>query len=162
MNAPATIAALAAAVAEGKPTEAIYAAAAAAAKELIGYRLFTVLALDGTDFPLRVQRAYSANPDTYPPGGVKEKGDTPWTCQVLIQGRPFIGRSADDIRENFNDFELLHSLGCDAILNVPAVVRGRVAGTVNMSGAAGHFNESHIAWGQVIAGLVAPVIELPG
>lgn len=161
MTAPACIAALARAVAEGAPAERVYAAAAAAAGELIGYQLFTVLALDAAQLPLRVQRVYSSNPKDYPPGGAKQKTDTPWTRQVLIAGQPFIGHNADDIRANYNDHELLHSLGCDGILNVPAVCKGRVAGTVNMAGDAGHYAESHIPWGQVIAGLVAPVIELP-
>jgi transcriptional regulator with GAF, ATPase, and Fis domain len=156
---PAGVAALAAACAEAKSAQEIYAAAATAAAELIGFRLFTLLALDPAT--MRVQRIYSSNPESYPPGGTKDKADTPWTRQVLIGGRPYIGRNADDIRENFNDYELLHQIGCDAILNVPVVRAGRVVGTMNLSGAAGHYDEKHIPWGRVIAGMLAAVLESP-
>ncbi len=133
--------------------EGAFARVAEAAQAAIGHRLFTVMRFDRD--AMTVERLYSSDAHSYPPGGRKAKRDTPWGRQVLEQGRPFIGRDAGDIRAHFNDHALILGLGLESVLNVPVQVCGRTVGTMNLLHAAGHYDEPHVARGRVLAGLLA-------
>jgi GAF domain-containing protein len=63
---------------------------------------------------------------------VKKKRDTAWGRQVLEQGEPYIGYSADDIRANFNDHEVILGLGLQSVLNMPVRIEGHTLGTMNL------------------------------
>ncbi len=88
--------------------------AAATADTIIGHKLFTIMAFH--EPTMEVERLYSNQPDAYPTGGRKKKRDTQWGQQVLEFGKPYIGRAADDIRENFNDHMLcVHDCWVDPV-----------------------------------------------
>lgn len=149
------------AVAEAGGPDAAFAAVAEAANTLIGHRLFTVMAFDAD--AMRVQRLYSSNPRAYPPGGRKDKRDTPWGRLVLEQGRPFIGWGADEIRANFDDHHVILGLGLDAVLNVPVRVCGRTIGTMNLLRQGEHYETADLEWGFFLAGqLVGPLCLAAG
>jgi hypothetical protein len=157
---PAGLADLAKAVAEAGRRDEVFAAVADMAGRYIGHRLFTVMAFDAEG--MRVRRLYSSNPAAYPPGGSKAKRDTPWGRLVLEQGRPFIGRGADDIRANFDDHEVILGLGLESVLNVPVRGFGWTLGTMNLLEAAGFYDESDLDWGHVLAGqLIGPLSVEP-
>ncbi len=113
----------------------------------VGHRLFTILLVQEDRQSL--VRAYSSRPDAYPAGGKKRLDGSPWAELVLKRRLPFLGRTADDIRWAFPDHELLFSLGCEAVLNVPVVARGETLGTINLLNESRGYDEHHIA-------LVAP------
>lgn len=142
---------VAAAVAESAQPESAFGTIAAAANTFIGHRLFTIMAFDAA--LMEVQRLYSSDADSYPPGGRKAKRDTEWGRRVLHQGRPYIGRNADDIRAHFNDYELILELGMESVLNVPVRCCRRTIGTMNLLNEAGYFDEQDLVMGHLLATL---------
>ena len=136
--------------------QAAYAAVDRLAQHAIGHRLFTVMRyLPAT---VEVERLYSSNPSAYPPGGRKPKQGTPWGDAVLDRGEVFIAADAEGVRTAFSDHALLARLGISSILNIPIRARGRVLGTMNLSHEAGHFMSEVIGPGQVLAGLLVPLL----
>jgi GAF domain-containing protein len=75
---------------------------------------------------------------------------------VLGAGEPYIGRTHDDIRDVFYDHELIRSLGCESVLNVPVRWDGRSIGTINLLHQAGWYTEADIPAAQLFAALAAP------
>lgn len=128
---------------------AVFARLEREAQERIGHRLFTIMAFHPDS--MEVERLYSSDPVAYPPGGRKRKRDTAWGRKVLERGEPFIGRTADDIRANFNDHELILSLGLESVLNIPIFSGGRVVGTMNLLHGPDYYGRSHLEAGGVLA-----------
>ena len=121
---------------------------------VFGHRLFTILQFHA-DIG-ESERRYSSNATAYPVGGRKPLNPTFWSKQVLVEHRPWIGYDAADIRAVFFDHALIASLGCDAMLNLPVVHDGRALGTINISNAAGWYDESDIPLGLLFAALAVP------
>ncbi|MEQ8322999.1 MAG: GAF domain-containing protein [Rhodospirillales bacterium] len=126
------------------------------AAELIGHRLFTVMAFHRDS--MEVERCYSSNPEKYPAGGRKQKRDTAWGDHVLTQGEPFIGYNADDIRANFNDHAVIQDLGLESVLNMPIKADGKTLGTMNLLDKAGHYSKQHIDIARSISVALADVL----
>jgi hypothetical protein len=121
-----------------------------------GHILFTVLVHHPS---LRQsERYYSNKPDAYPIGGGKPVTDTPWMQRVIHGGHPYIGRSRNDIAQNFFDHALIHSLGCDSILNMPVRWRGQTMGTLNLCNRAAFYDEGHLPRVRLIAQLALPAL----
>jgi len=125
----------------------LYPALDQALGQLIGHKLFTLMAID---WPRgEAARIYTNMPDDYPVGGRKPLGAlTDWGKTVLEGRQPWIARTADDIRGAFFDHELIAQLGCASCLNVPVIDADAldgpsVIGTVNMLHEAGHYEEKH-------------------
>jgi hypothetical protein len=122
------------------PTDAIFNAIEKGAKDTVGHKLFTLLYVAPN--AKRVKRMYSNMPKEYPVGGYKEIKDTEWHKLVIGQKKPWVGRTADDIKWAFFDHELILSLGCESAMNVPVLYNGRLLGTMNLLDAAGHYKDS--------------------
>jgi hypothetical protein len=137
---------------------ATFRAIDAALAEAPGHILFTVL----VHHPALKQseRFYSNQPLAYPVGGRKPVTDSPWMQRVIFGGEPYIGRSREDIAAHFFDHELIHSLGCDSILNMPVRWRGETLGTLNLCHRTGHYDESHLPRVKLIAQLALPALLL--
>ncbi|MBH1965598.1 MAG: GAF domain-containing protein [Comamonadaceae bacterium] len=126
-----------------------------------GHRLLTVLVY----FEERgeSQRAYSSQPTQYPRGGRKTLGQAPRMRQVLSSGEPFLGRTRQDIIDNYADHELLLSMGCECIINMPVRWGQRVLGTVNLLDAEGRYQQADLerisAWAQLSAPAFLAVIH---
>lgn len=138
---------------EGQP-RASFAALQAAMGEAIGHILFTVL-LHHHDTG-ESERFWTSHPTQYPVGGRKPLNPTPWTQQVLRDQRAYIGRTAEDIRAVFFDHELIASLGCDSVLNVPVVWNGRTLGTLNLLHRAHWYSEADVPLAEAFAALAVP------
>ena len=134
----------------GATFRAVDAALAAAP----GHILFTIL----VHHPgLREsERFYSNMPDAYPVGGRKPVTDSPWMQRVVHGGEPYIGRTREDIREVFYDHELIWSLGCESVLNMPVRWAGQTLGTLNLLHRAGFYTEDHVAHVREVAHLALP------
>lgn len=148
------IAAMLAAHRETDQPGATFRAVDAALAAAIGHRLFTIL----IHHPglKQSERFYSNQPDSYPVGGRKPVTDTAWMERVIVQGQPYIGRSRHDIEEVFFDYELIISLGCESVLNLPVRWQGQTVGTLNLLHQAGWYDESHIALARLYAHLALP------
>ena len=97
--------------------QAVFAAVDHALAGEIGHRLFTILSYDPDSGV--ATRLYSNLPDAYPAGGSKTVMPGPWTDTVLARGECYIGYTPDDLRSVFADHELIASLDCQSVLNVP-------------------------------------------
>ncbi len=147
------LACIEAAAQAGQP-QVLYAAVDRALAAVAGHRLFTMMVIDADG--VKVRRIYSNQPAVYPVGGYKTHRQTPWGRQVLVDGKPYIGRNAEDIRWAFPDHERILSLGCESVLNVPVRYDGRVIGTTNLLDVARRYSEEHIAIIQPFCALLVP------
>lgn len=144
-----------AAVAAPGGREGLYRSIDQALGELVGHKLFTILYTSPD--AQQVIRLYSNQPAAYPVSGAKKMGPTPWGDRVIKRGQPYIGNTAQDIKWAFFDHELIASLGCDSVLNVPVVVEGQTLGTLNLLHQAGWYEERHVTIATPFAYLLAPV-----
>jgi hypothetical protein len=143
----------AAARATGQPG-ALFSALDKAMGQAIGHRLFTILVVHSG--AQESQRYYSNMPKEYPVGGRKPVNETHWFRRVLGKGECYIGRNYADIQDVFFDHELIRSLGCESVLNVPVRWDGRTLGTINLLHQENWYGEADIAAAQVFAVLAAP------
>jgi hypothetical protein len=146
--------AVAAALAAPGQPGALFAALDRAMAGAIGHKLFTVL-LHHED-SRESERFYTNQPAAYPVGGRKAFNPTFWAQQVIVERRPYIGRTEADIRAVFFDHALIHSLGCDAVLNLPVVHDGKILGTINLLHEAGWYDEADVPSGLLFAALAVP------
>ena len=119
---------------------------------LIGAKLFTLMTCDRQHRVVR--RIYSNQPAAYPIQGTKPIQNNAWTTQVLEQGEEFVANDIAGIAAVFDDHELINSLGCAAVLNIPVIVAGEVLGTINCLDQAGHYDTDRIK--------AAHALRLPG
>lgn len=106
-------------------------------------RLWTVMIVDLEAGLAR--RAWSSQPQSYPPSGTKPIRYDDWFDIVHGQHEPFVANRIGQIAAVFGDHELIASLGCESCLNLPVVVNGTLAATVNMLDVAGHFTPDRVA-----------------
>ena len=143
---------VAAVAAAGSQPDQAYAALEALTKSLVGVKLFTIMTSDTTDKVS--ERIYSNMPDVYPVSGTKPYNDTHWSDITLNQKRTFVANSIEDIAAVFDDHELIQSLGCESVINVPIIVDGEVIGTLNCLHDKDFYTEDRIA--------AAEALKLPG
>lgn len=106
----------------------------------IGHRLFTISRFYPDSMAL--ERVYSSDPTSYPVGGRKQKGGTPWSDTILRDGDIFLGRDNDAIRGAFDDHEKIIALGLGSIINVPVRRGDMVLGTMNSTHREGWYEDT--------------------
>jgi GAF domain-containing protein len=126
------------------------------AQRVLGHRLFTVMR--HRERAAEVERVYSNNTAAYPVGGRKQKMGTPWGAKVLDRGEVFIAANRDELREAFDDYELIFSLGIGSIMNVPISYGGRTLATMNISGEAGQYGDEDVPTAKALGALLLPVL----
>ena len=134
--------------------DALFPTIDAAARATIGHKLFTLMIFHADAG--QTERIYTNQPGPYPVGGRKQFADTPWARKLLREGQPYIGNTAADIREVFFDHELILSLGCASVLNVPVMWRGRVLGTMNLLHEENWYFEADVPLGLTFATALVP------
>ncbi|QOZ77991.1 GAF domain-containing protein [Bradyrhizobium sp. CCBAU 53351] len=136
--------------------DALFSALDQALKSAIGHKLFTILTYD--DGSGEAARIYSNLPGPYPTGGRKRLAPGPWTEAVLDRGEAYVGYTIDDLRHVFSDHELIASLGCESVLNMPVRWRGRTLGSLNLLHEAGWYGEDDVAACLPFAQLALPAL----
>lgn len=127
--------------AEGQPQTACEALFDLTVRTL-GAKLFTLMSFD---FTTRLaERFYSNMPDAYPVSGTKPVEASDWTRQVLDERQIFVANDIESIAQVFGDHELIRSLGCEAVVNIPVVIGGEVAGTINCLHEAGFYTPQRL------------------
>jgi len=134
--------------------EAALTALDAAMGATIGHKLFTCLLHHPA--ARESERRYTNQPAAYPVGGRKPVPDSAWARRLFVEREPYVGYTADDIREVFFDHTLIASLGCASVLNVPVVHDGRTLGVLNLLHEARWYDEADAPLAQVFAALAAP------
>ncbi|WP_330555589.1 GAF domain-containing protein [Burkholderia multivorans] len=126
--------------------------------DVFGQRLFTVLAYDATSG--RLGRLHSNRPDINPVGGMKRVTESRWVEQVLHRGEIFRGSTRDDIQAVFSEYEVLWSIGCESVLNIPVRKAGVTLGTLNLLDEAGRYDRADLDLALVFAQLVVSTLEV--
>lgn len=120
----------------------------------IGHRLFTVSRFHPDSMEL--ERVYSSDPASYPVGGRKQKGGTPWSEMILIDGDIFLGRDNDAIRGAFDDHEKIIALGLGSIINVPVRRGSAILGTMNSTHREGWYTDTDKDCARLLSTFLAP------
>ncbi|WP_206788904.1 GAF domain-containing protein [Amycolatopsis sp. MtRt-6] len=123
----------------------------------LGVRLFTVLAWLPERRALR--RVHSSHPAEYPVGGEKTvEVAAGWLDRCITARKPYFGPDRAAVREIFTDHELIESLGCGAIINVPVVADGRTLGVLNILDAEGAYDDSSVRVAESLAPLAVAAL----
>jgi GAF domain-containing protein len=131
---------------------AAFDALRALSEATVGVKLFTVMTFDPKT--RMAQRIYSNMPDAYPVSGTKPANPTDWSRLVLEEKKTFVANDIAGIAKVFDDYELIRSLGCESVMNVPIIVAGEVIGTINCLHEAGFYTPEKIK--------AAEALKLPG
>lgn len=101
-----------------------------------------------------MERIHSSRPVEYPVGGRKEVSKdvaADWLRASLVEQVPFFGRSKADVDRIFKDAELIASLGCGSIINVPVIADGKTVAVLNVLDAEGAYTDDDVDTVQNIA-----------
>lgn len=96
-------------------------------------------------------RVFTNQPEAYPLTEPKPVTPNLWTRRVLDERQVFVGNSLNDIRAVFPDHEVIRSLGCGSVVNLPVSLSGVFLGTVNLLHEPGHFSAKRL---KRVAGLL--------
>ena len=142
----------AAALSAATTQESAFAALHALSEATVPVRLWTVMTVDMEAGLAR--RAFSNMAQAYPTSGTKPVTRNAWFDIVHGRHESFVANSIEEIAAVFPDHETIAALGCASCLNLPVVVAGKLAATVNMLDAGGHFTPERVA--EVQATLACP------
>jgi GAF domain-containing protein len=152
MQLPAYTAFTKALAENGAQPEAAFNALWQLTRDIVGVKLFTVMTHDGNKGV--ASRIFSNMPEAYPVSGTKPANPTDWSRQVIERKQTFVANDIEGIRAVFDDHELIRSLGCESVINVPIVVGGEVLGTINCLHEAGFYTTDKVR--------AAEALKLPG
>jgi len=119
-----------AAISNAQDAEAAFGALQALVQATVGAKLFTYMTVDMEAEVAR--RAYTSDPQNYPTSGTKPIRYDSWFDIVHKQRQYFVANTIAEIAQVFPDYELINSLGCQSVVNMPVVLGGELVGTVNM------------------------------
>jgi hypothetical protein len=122
---------------------ASWAALDSLASAEVGHILFTVTTVEMKEAVAR--RVYTNHPAAYPVSGTKPIHPDAWFDVVHGQRRCFVANTMADIAKVFPDHELIASLGCGSVLNLPIFLRNELVATVNMLAAEQHYTAERVA-----------------
>ena len=125
------------------PAAGAFEQVAAFVDELIGSKCTTATVFDIPGGKLR--RVFTENAAAYPVGGFKDIPDNKWTQILLVEKRIYTALTIEAIAEDFFDWKVIQSLGCESIANIPVVVGGEVIGALNLLHEAGHYTPDRLA-----------------
>lgn len=94
---------------------------------------------------MRSRRVFTDNAAAYTVGNFKRLDRNLYYDTVIESAQPFSTTSIEQIAQVFFDWEHIQSLGYGSNLNLPAVVDGRVIGTVNLLEKTGHYTPDRVA-----------------
>ena len=111
--------------------------------ESIGSKLTTATLFD---VPAgRLRRVYTQNADAYAVGGYKPIPANKWTDILIKRHEVYTALTIEAIAEDFFDWKLIQSLGCESIANLPIVVGGETIGAFNLLHEAGYYSSDRLA-----------------
>lgn len=131
-----------AAIAEAKGADEAFGALQLLAERTVGVKLFTFMTVDMEAEVAR--RAYTSDPANYPTSGTKPLRYDSWFDIVHKERKYFVANTIADIAKVFPDHELINSLGCQSVVNMPVVIGGELIGTVNMLHEEGYYTPERV------------------
>ncbi len=79
-----------------------------------------------------------------PASGTKPTHRNEWFDIVHGERRAFVANTIEDIAKVFPDHELIKSLGCESVINLPVYIGGEMLGTVNCLDVAHHYTPERV------------------
>lgn len=132
-----------AALSKAKTADAAYKALQTLAEQTVGVKLFTVMTVDMAGGVAR--RAYTSDAANYPASGTKPIHFDDWFEIVHKQRREFVANTLEDISKVFPDYELIGSLGCASVINMPVILNDELVCTVNLLHEAHYYTPERVA-----------------
>ncbi|WP_246748758.1 GAF domain-containing protein [Rhizobium setariae] len=132
-----------AALGRAEHADQAFAALQALTEEVVGAKLFTVMTVDMAAGVAR--RAYSSDARSYPASGTKPIHYDAWFKGVSEQRVAFVANTLADIAKVFPDYELIGSLGCGSVINLPIFIDDVFVCTVNMLHEEHYYTEDRVA-----------------
>ena len=132
--------------------EAAFDALHALTRATVGVRLFTVMTVDMD--AMLARRAYTSDPENYPCSGTKPVEMNAWFEVVHGRREMFVANTLAEIAQVFPDHELIGSLGCGSVVNLPIVLGGQLVATMNILHREHHYTPARTA-------LIAANLSLP-
>lgn len=129
----------------------LYRAIEGALNELVGFKLLTILRLQGS----RLVRTHTSDSATYPSGGYKDITDDQWLRSMLSDGVPVISEDSTKVQESFVDHEAIFAMGCGSVLNIPVISALGTLGSLNLLHEAYWVKPEHIVLARPYASLLA-------
>ena len=109
-----------------------------------GVVLFTALQWIPETSTLR--RIFTSHPDEYPVGAEKTvEISAGWLDAVIAEKKPFLAADLKALREVFTDIELIRSLGCGAVINLPVLNNGAIVGVLALLDAEGTYTDQSVS-----------------
>lgn len=118
------------AAAEARTASDVWLALGSLAGATVGHRLFTVTTVDMKAG--LAQRLFTSHPAEYPVSGTKPIHRDRWFAIVHGEKRSFVANTAAEFADIFPDHQLIASLGCGSVLNLPVVLGGELCATINL------------------------------
>lgn len=131
-----------AAISQAKGAEEAFKALQTLTEKTVGVKLFTVMTVDMTEEVSR--RFYTSDAASYPVSGTKPIRYDSWFDIVHKERRYFVANTIADIAKVFPDYELIDSLGCQSVVNMPVILDGELIGTVNMLHVDGYYTPERV------------------
>jgi hypothetical protein len=119
-------------------------------------KLFTVMTFDASTG--LSQRVHSSHPREYPVSGLKPLSVGLWSRTVIDKRQMFVANTIEAIAEVFPDHELIRSLGCESVVNLPVIFGDTVIGTVNVLDVAGYYTRDRVAKIESLSPFAAPAL----
>ena len=110
--------------------------------ESIGSKLTTATLFDVAAGRLR--RVFTQDAEAYPVGGYKPIPANKWTDILIGNHEVYTALTIEAIAEDFFDWKLIQSLGCESIANLPIVIGGQTIGALNLLNEAGHYTPQRL------------------
>ena len=117
-------------IAKATTAEAAFDALYAFVKAAVPARLFTVSQSDMDTMIAR--RAYTNNAEAYPVSGEKKINPDRFWHRIHVEQETYVENDIANDKEHFFDYDLIVSLGCEAAMNMPIILDGKVQGTINI------------------------------
>ncbi|MGQ7845588.1 hypothetical protein ACUNV4_13980 [Granulosicoccus sp. 3-233] len=131
-------------LAVARSSEQAYAALHRLADACVGAKLFTIMGVDMD--AMLARRSYTSDIRNYPASGTKPIAMNSWFDIVHGKQESFVANTLVEIAEVFPDHELIGSLGCGSVINLPVILGGKLVATVNMLDIEHHYTEERVAW----------------
>ncbi|MCP8884363.1 GAF domain-containing protein [Devosia sp. XJ19-1] len=130
------------AIATARTADAAFKALQDLAQATVGAKLFTVMTVDmGADV---ARRAYTSDPVNYPASGTKPINYGPWFDVVHKERQYFVANTIEDIAKVFFDHELINSLGCQSVINMPIILGDELIATMNILDVEGYYTPERV------------------
>ncbi len=91
------------------------------------------------------RRAYSSHPMDYPVSGTKPIERNAWFDIVHGEKRTFVANRIAEIAMVFPDHQKIWAMGCGSVVNLPVVLDGELAATINLLHEEHYYNDARVA-----------------